>query len=162
MPKPAILSILSLFYTLFAAGQDSFPKNPSCDFTIKITDDKDKFIMNGNSISYDSCKRRLLLFPASAIELRKALKLEKRSRIIGPPMAILALPALVFGAIDKGENFKSGWVNTTTDYLYLTFMPLLVYFFVNELHYQRHLARAIQLYNAEIVHPAPAHTTNSL
>jgi hypothetical protein len=163
MPKPAILSILSLFCALFAAGQDTLPKNPSYeqDLTIRATG-KDRFIMNGDTISYDSCKRRLLLFPESAVELRKALKREKREKIIIPTLAVLALPAVVTGYVAKNEKYKSGWLTTTFVCLDISFLSSAFFFLVNEYQYGHHLTRAIHLYNAEIGHTTPDHPANAL
>lgn len=161
MPKPAILSIVSLFCALFTAGQDTLPKKNvyEQDLTIR-TAGNDKFIMNGDTISYDSCKRRLLLFPESAVELRKALRREKRGKIIIPPLAALAIPAVVSGYVAKNENYKPGWLTTTFVCLDISFLSSTLFFLVSEYQYGHHLIRAIHLYNAEICQPGNIRPTH--
>lgn len=163
MPKLAALSIVCLFCALFAAGQDSIPKDPDCDFTIQRADGgKNTFLLNGAIISYDSCQRRLRLFPESSLELKKARRCYKKLQIAGDIYVITGFPALLAGAAAKGEGSKGGWATTTFLYLVSATAISLTFAIIYDHHYERHLARAIQLYNEAVTHTSIAHPSNPL
>ena len=165
MPKLAALalSIVCPFCALFAAGQDGIPKDPDCDFTIQRADrGKNTFLLNGAIISYDSCQRRLRLFPESALELKKARRCYKKIQIGAAGYTIFGFPALLAGAAAKGEGPKGGWATTTFLYLASVTAISLTYALIYNHHYEQHLARAISHYNAAITHTSISHPSNPL
>jgi len=163
MPKLAALSIVCLLYSLFAVAQDSIPKDSSRDFTIRHTDNsKNSFFMNGTLISYDSCQQRLRLFPESALELKKALRCGKKVEAGLSIDGIVGLPALIAGAAAKGEGSRGGWGATTFYYLGSVFAVSLTYALIYNHQYDRHLAKAIQLYNKAITNKPVDHPSNLL
>jgi thiol-disulfide isomerase/thioredoxin len=117
---------------------------------IKIDRDGRKFIVNGESISYDSCKKLLVKYPSSALELYKVLRLQSRIDRLTRVTVILALPTLGFLAANDVTKSNVSWVNATAIALSVPFVGAVVSLLNKQNRKDKHLRRAIELYNAEI------------
>lgn len=117
---------------------------------IKIDRDGRKFIVNGESISYDSCKKLLVKYPSSALELYKVLRLQSRIDRLARVTVILTFPTLGFLAANDVTKSNVSWVNATAIALSVPFVGVVVSLLNKQNRKDKHLRRAIELYNAEI------------
>ena len=147
----AILFLSFNFYFLFSVNaQDTL--NPFQDSTIKIIN-KRILTINGNQISYDSCKSILLSNQYSNPEMIEANKYQLRLNKILPIFEIIILPAAGFGFANQATNYQKPWINTTFVSLAIPGIGLTLYTIRNNKLKYRHFKKAVELYNATIVKP---------
>ena len=142
-----LVAAFIFFFFVLANAQDS--SNRLQDLTINFIN-KGKISINGQAISYDSCKSILLSTPESSPEILEANKYEFRIKKISPIFFLPVFPAYGFGLADQVTHYQKPWITTTFICLAIPEIALGVYIhFNNKLKY-RHFKKAIGIYNMTI------------
>lgn len=148
---PFVLILNCLFtFACPAKAQDALGNNLSRPHPIIIDRYCRTFTVDGQQISYDSCKHLLMTFHSSAMELNKVLRLDARLNSSYPIAVIFGLPAIGFITADQVTHNNTPWVHTTAISLDILFLADIAYLLISNKHKRKHLRVAIGLYNAEI------------
>ena len=148
--QTGLITTFLLVFSFIANGQDITIKNKPQDLRIKY-DGKFFFTMDGKTISYDSCKQRLILFEKSKLELNKVLIFEEKNGTLFTIFEAFVLPAAGFGLADQLTGQKIPWVTATLIGLFIPCAAIFIYIEINTHHQRKHLKRAIELYNEQIL-----------
>lgn len=135
-------------HTFSVKAQDSLRANLRRFYPIMIDSSGKGCTIDGNQISYDSCKQLLLTFHSSAVELKKALRWEARQQRAAVVMKVLFFPTAGFLLADLIKSPE--WLSITSFSLTVTFFAAVADQLISDKPRKRHLKMAINLYNDEI------------